>query len=212
MTGLANDEGFASFLEHDLRPRWSIFTHLCKLGKSAYLVDYALFIFDGTEFTGACYESSHHPPSLIASHGGYSINHYGFFISHQRNSAKPSNERFLATPSNQRCRKSTFSGRAAFGRWFGSVLPQLGWCCDILLPRCGSRIVERSICTHSARTHCWRANSTGRSPDIRLDRFARWYNQSRRPERVAAVVFLLVDRWGFSFSPLLLGRVAPTVR
>ena len=106
MTGLANDEGFASFLEHDLRPRWSIFSHLCKFGKSAYLVDYALFIFDGTEFTGACYESSHHPPSLIASHGGYSINHYGFFISHQRNSAKPSNERFLATTSKQLCLKA----------------------------------------------------------------------------------------------------------
>src|SRR5260221_394729 len=106
MTGWANDQGFASFLEHDLRPMRSIFSHRCQFGKFAYLVNHALFVFDSTEFTGACYESSHYLPSLIASHAGYSINHYGFVVSHQRNSAKAGHQRLLATTSKQRCLKA----------------------------------------------------------------------------------------------------------
>ena len=43
MTGLADDEGFALFLQHDLRPMWSIFSHSYKFGKSAYLVNHAIF-------------------------------------------------------------------------------------------------------------------------------------------------------------------------
>ncbi len=106
MTGWANDQGFASFLEHDLRPLRSIFSHRCQFGKFAYLVNHALFVFDGTEFTGACYESSHYLPSLIASHAGCSINHYGFVVPHQRNSAKAGHQRLLATTSKQRCLKA----------------------------------------------------------------------------------------------------------
>src|SRR2546428_7031900 len=74
MTSLANDQGFASVLKHDLRPKGSIFSHRGKFGKSAHLVNDALLVFDGAEFTSARYESSDHLPSLIGDHGGEFIN------------------------------------------------------------------------------------------------------------------------------------------
>ena len=106
MTSLANDQGFASVLEHDLRPKGPIFSHRGKFGKPAHLVNHALLVFDGTEFTGACYESSNYLPSLIVNHGGYLINQYGLLVSYQRNSPEPGNQRFLAVVSHQRCFKA----------------------------------------------------------------------------------------------------------
>jgi hypothetical protein len=70
MTSLANDQGFPSVLEHDLRPKRLIFSHRGQISKPAHLMNYALFIFDSAEFAGARYESSHHLPSLISDHGG----------------------------------------------------------------------------------------------------------------------------------------------
>ncbi len=106
MTGRANDQGFPLFLEHDLCPRRSIFPHRCKFVQFAHLVNHALFIFDGTEFTGTCYESSHHLLFLIAHHGRDSINQYRFWVSHERNSAKPGHQRVLATTSDAFCLKA----------------------------------------------------------------------------------------------------------
>ena len=60
MTGLANDQRFASVLEHDMCPRRPIFSHINKVSQFADLVNHTLFIFDLAEFTGARYESSYH--------------------------------------------------------------------------------------------------------------------------------------------------------
>ncbi len=70
MTGLANDEGLASFLEHNACPMRSIFSHLCKVSKFTDLVNDAVFIFESTEFTGACNEFSYNLLSLIANDRG----------------------------------------------------------------------------------------------------------------------------------------------
>ncbi len=103
MTSLANDQGFASVLEHDLRPKGLIFSHRGQIGKSAHLMNHALLVFDGAEFAGARYESSDHLPSFIDNHGGYLINQDSLWVSYQRNSPKPGHERFLAVASLQRC-------------------------------------------------------------------------------------------------------------
>ena len=81
MTGLANDQGFPSSLQHDLRPMRSIFSHSCKFGKSAYLVNHAIVIFDFAEFTGACDESSYNLLSLIMRRSGILINKDGVGVS-----------------------------------------------------------------------------------------------------------------------------------
>ena len=106
MTGLANDQGFASPLEHDLRPVRSIFSHLCKLGKSAYLVNHTVVIFDFTEFAPACYESSYYLLLLIVDWSGILIDKDGVLVSYQGYAAKPGHQRLLATTSNQRCLKA----------------------------------------------------------------------------------------------------------
>ena len=106
MTGRANDQGFAPFFEHDLHPRRSIFSHLCQIGQFAYLVNHALFIFDGTEFTRTGYESSHHLLFLIAHHGRDSINQDSLLVAHQRNAAKAGDQRFLASTADESCLKA----------------------------------------------------------------------------------------------------------
>jgi hypothetical protein len=102
MTGLANDQRFASVLKHNLRPMRPIFSHCYKFGKFTYLVNHAVFIFDLAEFTRACCESSYHLPSLIAGLDGNVIDQDGFSVSHQRNTPEPGHQRFLATASLQR--------------------------------------------------------------------------------------------------------------
>ena len=79
MTSLANDQCFAPILEHDVCPRGSIFSHVNKVGQFADLVNHALFIFDLAEFTGACYESTYHLPSLIAGLDGNVIDQNSLF-------------------------------------------------------------------------------------------------------------------------------------
>ncbi len=106
MTGLANDRGFTSSLEHDLRPVWSIFSHLCQFGQSAYMVNHTVFIFDVTEFTPACYESSYYLLLLIGHGRGILINQYGLCVSDQGNTPKLGHQRFLALTSHQRCLKA----------------------------------------------------------------------------------------------------------
>src|SRR2546425_8205489 len=106
MTSLANDQGFASVIKHDLRPKGSIFSHRGKFGKSAHLVNDALLVFDGAEFTSARYESSDHLPSLIGDHGGYLINQDSLWVSYQRDSPKPGNQWFLAVVALQLCFKA----------------------------------------------------------------------------------------------------------
>jgi len=101
MTSLANDSCFASVLEHDLCPMWSIFSHLYQLGKFADLVNYAVFIFDVAKFTGACYESSYHLPPLIAGLDGNTIDQNGLLVSHQGDASELSDQRFLALTSIQ---------------------------------------------------------------------------------------------------------------
>src|SRR5258708_34192399 len=116
MTSLANDQGFASVLEHDLRPKGLIFSHRGQIGKSAHLMNHALLVFDGAEFAGARYESSDHLPSFIDNHGGYLINQDSLWFSYQRNSPKPGHERFLAVASLQRClRAGSGTGGASNG-------------------------------------------------------------------------------------------------
>jgi hypothetical protein len=101
MTSLANDQCFAPILEHDVCPRGSIFSHVNKVGQFADLVNHALFIFDLAEFTGACYESTYHLPSLIADLGGKAINQDGLSVSYERNTSELCNQRFLPTSSWQ---------------------------------------------------------------------------------------------------------------
>ncbi len=109
MTGLANDQGFASFLEHDLRPVRSIFSHLCQCGQSAYLVNHTVFIFDGTQFALAGYESLYHLLSLLGQWSGILVEEDGLWGSYQSNPPKAGHQRFLAGASSQRCLK-TLSG------------------------------------------------------------------------------------------------------
>jgi hypothetical protein len=148
MTGLANDQGFPSSLEHDLRPVRSIFSHLCQFGKSAYLVNHTVFIFDFTQFTPACYESSYYLLSLIVHWSGILIDKDGVLVAYQRNAAKSGNQRFLAITSHQRCLKALSGavrclddGLEPFGYGSGGAAI-FGW------EPCGLRIVGRSIYTH----------------------------------------------------------------
>ena len=99
VTRLANDQGFSSVFEHDLRPERLIFSHRGEIGKSAHLMDHALLVFDGAEFAGARYESSYHLPSLIDDHGGYLIDQDSLWVAYQRNSPKSGNEWFLPVAS-----------------------------------------------------------------------------------------------------------------
>ena len=101
MTGLANDERFAPVLEHDVRPGRSIFPHIDKVGKFADLVNHALFVFDLAQFTGACYESTYHLPSLIADLDGKAINQDSLSVSYERDASELCNQRFLPTASWQ---------------------------------------------------------------------------------------------------------------
>jgi len=101
MAGLANDQGFASVLEHDVGPVWAIFSHLYQVSKFADLVNDAVFIFDVAEFTGPCYESSYHLPSLIAGLDGNVIDQNSLFVSHQGDTSELSDQRFLAMASFQ---------------------------------------------------------------------------------------------------------------
>src|SRR5260370_9773984 len=129
MTSLANDQGFASVLEHDLRPKRLIFSHRGEIGKFALLMNHARFVFDGAELAGARYESSDHLPSFIDNHGGYLINQDSLWVSYQRNSPKPGHERFLAVASLQRCLQARSwtvrgvnGGSAAFGHSSGGTV------------------------------------------------------------------------------------------
>ena len=128
MTGLASDQGFASVLEHDLRPVWSIFFHLYQFSQLADLVNHAVFIFDLAEFTGTYYESSYHLPSLIAGLDGNVIDQDGLFVSHERNAPKPGHQRFFAAASLQRCLETRSwtmrclnGGSEAFGHGSGGA-------------------------------------------------------------------------------------------
>ena len=99
MTSLANDQGFTPVLEHDLRPKRLISSHRGQIGKSAHLMNHALLVFDGAEFTGARYESSYYLPSLIDDRGGYLIDQDSLWISYQGNTSKSGNEWFLPVAS-----------------------------------------------------------------------------------------------------------------
>src|SRR5580765_6213027 len=101
MTGLANDQRFAPVLEHNVCPRRSIFPHVTKVGKFANLVNHTLFIFDLAEFTGACYESAYHLPSLIADLDGKAIDQDSLSVSYEWDTSELCNQRFLATTSWQ---------------------------------------------------------------------------------------------------------------
>src|SRR5260370_19547689 len=101
MTGLASDQGFASVLEHDLRPVWSIFFHLYQFSQLPDWVNHAVFIFDLAEFTGTYYESSDHLPSLIAGLDWNVIDPHSLFISHARNAPKARYPRFFDVVSLQ---------------------------------------------------------------------------------------------------------------
>src|SRR5947199_5312212 len=108
---------------------WSIFSHLYQLGKFADLVNYAVFIFDLAKFTCACYESSYHLPSLIASFDGNTIDQDGLFVSHQGDASELSDQRFLAMTSLQgglETRSLTVgcldSGSEAFGHSSGRAV------------------------------------------------------------------------------------------
>lgn len=99
MTGGANDQGFASFLAHDLCPRGSIFSPVFEIGQCSSLVDHAWFIVEGAAFTGRCQKSSSHLLPLRADDGGITINQERFVIPSQREPAKAGDQRLLSTLS-----------------------------------------------------------------------------------------------------------------
>ncbi len=129
VTSLANDQGFTSVLEHDLRPKRLISSHRGQIGKPVHLMNHALLVFDGAEFTGARYESSYYLPSLIDDHGGYLIDQDSLWISYQRNTSKSGNEWFLPVASLSRrfqtCSRTVRginSGSEAFRHGFGGTV------------------------------------------------------------------------------------------
>jgi hypothetical protein len=88
MAGRANDQGFASLLEHDLGPVGSIFSHAFEGSQCLYLVDHPLLVFEGTEFTDRCQEPSFHLLLLVTDDYGSRITQDSFAISSQSNTAK----------------------------------------------------------------------------------------------------------------------------
>ena len=69
-------------------------------------MNHALFIFESTQFTSSCDESSYNLLSLIADDFGISINQDSFVIAHQRNAAEPGDQWFLVILSDQLCFKA----------------------------------------------------------------------------------------------------------
>src|SRR5947207_14068098 len=89
MTGLTNDKGFASSLEHDLCPLWSLFPHVGKIGKFADLMNHTTFVFDSAYFTFAGDESSYHLLSDVSNRVRDLIDHNGLFVWIQMNTTIP---------------------------------------------------------------------------------------------------------------------------
>jgi len=66
-------------------------------------VNDAVFVFESTEFTGACNEFPYDLLSLIANNRGDLIDQDSLFISYERNPTKSSDQRFLSVTSWQCC-------------------------------------------------------------------------------------------------------------
>jgi hypothetical protein len=96
MAGLANDECFASSLQHDLCEVGSSFSHAFQVYKFADMVNDSVLTFDRTKFACARYESSYHLLLFIANGEWESINQDSLFLVFERTSAESGNQRFLS--------------------------------------------------------------------------------------------------------------------
>jgi len=65
VTGLANDQGFASSFEHDVRPARPLLPHFLSICSFPSLMHDTVFISDFTQLTSSRYESSYHLLLLI---------------------------------------------------------------------------------------------------------------------------------------------------
>ena len=96
VTGLANDQGFASSFEHHVRPARPFFPHLFEICEFASLMHDTVVISAFTQLASARDESPYHLLLLITVQSRNFLNEDRFFAVPQRDSTELRDQRFLS--------------------------------------------------------------------------------------------------------------------